>query len=132
MTVEGGFVLRREVSIELDSPNEQYPLQRSARSGLPRESDYPKWSPCSFSVRDKNRRSNRSQTSATLARNGSLQSDLGAEARGAADDHARDVIASAVARDNAIGDEEGGGTGMVADDAIGREVRDTFLFRCDP
>ena len=57
-----------------------------------------------------------------------MQSDLGAEASRAADDHARDVVASRVARDNAIRDQEGCRTGVVADDAIGREVRIHLLF----
>ena len=57
-----------------------------------------------------------------------IESDLGAEARGAADDHARDVVASRVARDDAIGDEERGGADVVADDAIGREIGEHFFF----
>ncbi len=57
-----------------------------------------------------------------------MQSDLGAKARPAADDHASNVVASCVARDNSIRDEECGRTGMITNDAIRREVRIHLIF----
>ncbi len=57
-----------------------------------------------------------------------VKPDLGAEARRAADDHARDVVAPAVAGDDAVCDEEGRAADVVTDDAIGCEIRIHFLF----
>ena len=72
VTVEGGLDFDAREVRRVDSPNEQYQLQPSARSGFPLESDYPKSSPCSFPVRDKNPPYVAITASATLARNGSL------------------------------------------------------------
>ena len=63
-----------------------------------------------------------------LGEEGIVQPDLRAKTRGAADDHAGDVIATRVAGDDAIGDEERGRTDVIADDAIGREVSEHFFF----
>src|SRR5258706_8410940 len=57
-----------------------------------------------------------------------FESDLGAEPRGAADDHTGDVVASAVTRDDAISDKERSRTGVVANNAIGREIIEHFFF----
>ena len=57
-----------------------------------------------------------------------MQTNLGAEARPASDDHARHIIASHVARHNAIGDEERSRANMIADDAIRREIGEHFFF----
>jgi hypothetical protein len=59
---------------------------------------------------------------------GFVETDLGAEARGAADDHAGDVVATRVAGDDAIGDEERRRTDVIGDDAIGREVGEHLRF----
>ena len=46
---------------------------------------------------------------------------LAAEAAGAADDHAADVIAAGVARHDAVGDQEGRRAGVIRDHPVGRE-----------
>ena len=63
-----------------------------------------------------------------FGKEGFMQSDLGAEARPASDDHARHIIAPHIARHNAIGDEERSRANMIADDAIRREIGKHFFF----
>ena len=55
------------------------------------------------------------------------QADLRPEAGGAADDHARYIVASRVAGHHTIRDQEGRRADMVSNDAVGREVRVDLL-----
>src|SRR5512147_2331142 len=57
-----------------------------------------------------------------------VESDLGAEAGSATNDHAGNVVTPTVARDDPIRDEERRRTGMIADDTEGSEIRVHLLF----
>src|SRR6185436_12885249 len=63
-----------------------------------------------------------------LRQEGLFEPDLGAKARRTADDHTGNIVAPAVAGHDAISNEERRRTSVIADDAIGREVRLHFFF----
>jgi hypothetical protein len=56
-----------------------------------------------------------------LGQKRAVEAGLASEAAGAANDHAANVVASGVAGDDSVGDEESRGAGVVGHDPVGRE-----------